>query len=393
MSEPVRILHIVGAMYPGGVENFIMNLYRKMDRDKIQFDFAVHEKRENDYIPEIESMGGKVYVLPRLTKDPFGNLKQIYNLSRQYGLVIRHTANALVSLQLLAAKKAGSVTVCHAHSSDDPQKILHYAGRWLMRYSCDVRLACSLQAGKWMYGKRQEGKDILLEEGTTNKTKGKKSLQQKGTFSIVHNAIDLNAFAYGKEKRKKIRDEFSLGERHVYGNVANYIPVKNHDFLLRIFKEIVQLDPKAVLLCVGEGELRQEIEQKIQNLHLNGHVILTGLRNDVKDILSSLDVLLFPSIFEGLPLTLIEAQAAGLPMLISDVITEDVIVTKGLVNRLSLHDSPKEWAKKAVALAQEPTDRICQKESMAQHGYDLASLASWYEQFFAYCLSTPKEQQ
>ena len=389
-NHPMRILHIVGAMYPGGVENFIMNLYRHIDRERFQFDFIVHQRRENDYVPEIEAMGGRVYELPRLTKHPVTNLREITQLTREngYAFVIRHTANALIAPQLLAAKRGGAVTICHSHSSDDPQVRLHRIGQRLLPKAADFRFACSEQAGKWMYG-------------------------ETGTFQIIRNAVDLSLFSYTKEKGERVRAELGIAGRHVYGHVGNYIEVKNHPYLLKVYREIVNREPDAVCLCVGEGELRGQIEAQVRELGLTKNVILTGLRKDIPDILSALDVLIFPSIFEGLPLTLIEAQAAGLPMLISDAITEDVVVTEGLVERRPISEDPALWAERAIALANggiegdadavggagsgaaaadlgidcicQERSRTCQRERIAAAGYDLQELVQWYEVFFERC--------
>lgn len=357
MNEPIRILHIVGAMYPGGMENFIMNLYRNIDRTRFQFDFVVHQQKDNDYTEEIEKLGGRVYLLPRLTRKPFSNLHRIRRLVREnhYPMVIRHTANALVAPQLLAAKSAGAVTVCHSHNETDPQLRLHRMGQKLMRRAADIRLACSEKAGRWMYGDQ--------------------------SFEVIHNAIDIPRFAYSESKAAKIREEFHLEGKHAYGNIANFIASKNHSYLLRIYREIIALDPDAVCFCLGEGDLRPQIEEEIKELHLEGRVILTGIRGDVPDFMSALDVLVFPSRFEGLPLTLIEAQAAGLPSLISDTITGDVIVTEGIVQQLSIELDPKEWAERAVLLAKEQSDRTCPYESIAAAGYDIRQLVQWYQEF------------
>ncbi len=362
MGEPVRILHIVGAMYPGGMENFIMNLYRHIDRERFQFDFIVHQKGENDLCGEIESMGGRVYLLPRLTRDPIRNLREIRKLVREnhYPVVIRHTANALAAPQLAAAKSAGAVTVCHSHNETDPQAALHRAGRILMRHAADVRLACSEKAGRWMYGDQN--------------------------FQIIHNAIDMEQFRYEEQKALPIQKEFGLEGKHVYGHIANFIASKNHEYLLRIYRGIVDLDPSAICFCLGEGDLRPQIEEQIHELELEKHVILTGIRKDVPNFMSAMDVLIFPSKFEGLPLTLIEAQAAGLPSLISDTITSDVVVTEGITERLSIEEDPMIWARRAVELAGKSaagsgTGRTCQRESIAAAGYDIEQLTEWYEEF------------
>ena len=413
MGEPIRILHIVGAMYPGGVENFIMNLYRRIDRERFQFDFVVHSRRDNDYIPEIESLGGRVYELPRLVRHPVSNLRQIRTLVEEngYAAVERHTANALVAPQLLAAKSGGAVPVCHSHSSDDPQFLLHRAGRLLLPAAAGVRLACSEQAGHWMYGEKYRAGMLSFEEDSpakapgggaaltegaaessgTEKRTGPKArhprgrLQEKGTFRVIRNAVDIGRFSFSQEKRDRVRRELGLEGKHLYGNVGNYIEVKNHPYQLRIYREILRRDPDAVCLCIGEGEKRPQIEAQIQEMGLEGRVILTGLRSDVDACLSALDVLIFPSIFEGLPLSLIEAQAAGLPMLVSDVITPEAAVTEGLVEYRPIEEDPALWADRAVELAAQSRDRTCQRERIAAAGYDLETLIAWYERFYTEC--------
>ena len=355
-----RILHIVGAMYPGGMENFIMNLYEKIDREKYQFDFVVHLQKENDYKEQIEKLGGRIYEVPRLTKDPIGSLSKLYRIIREnkYPIVIRHTANALIAPQLLVAKLAGAKTICHSHNETDPQTSLHKVGKILMKLVADRRLACSPNAGKWMFD------------------------QQK--FEVIHNAINVDKFCYEKEKADRIYKEFQLEGKHVYGHIANFIESKNHMFLIDVFKEIAERDEKAIFFCLGEGDLRAKIEDKIRQLKLEDRVILTGIRHDAQDFMSAMDVLIFPSFFEGLPLTLIEAQIAGLPSLISDTITKEVEVTEGLVFMESIQKEPTYWAERAIALLEqtEGKERLCQRKSIQDAGYDIDMLVKWYEKYF-----------
>lgn len=358
MTEPIRVLHIVGAIYPGGMENFIMNLYSNIDRSQLQFDIAVHAHKENDYTEQIEKMGGKVFVLPRLTKNPLKSLYALYRLvkTNKYPVVIRHTSNALVAPQLLVAKMAGAKTICHSHNETDPQKLIHKICRLFLGNIADERLACSQKAGEWMFGRKK--------------------------FIIIHNAIDIDKFAYSKEKEERIRKEFKLGDAKIYGHIANFIESKNHLYLLKIFKEISLLDNNAKFFCVGEGDIRPQIETEIENLNLQDKVILTGIRNDVEDFMSCFDVLIFPSIFEGLPLTLIEAQAAGLPVLMSDTITDAVIVSKDLIHTDSIQSEPHHWALNALKLSDSSkSHRECQRGSITQSGYDIKKLAVWYQNY------------
>ncbi len=357
MAEPIRVLHIVGPIDPGGIPNFIMNLYENIDRDKVQFDMVIHKRKENDYVEAIQQMGGKVYELPRLTRSPLNNLVRLYRIVKDnsYRIVIRHTSNALVTPQLLAAKWGGAYTICHSHNETDPNRILHRLGKLLMRAAAAERFACSEKAGQWMFGKQD--------------------------FKIIHNAINIRKFAYRPDASKRIREEFGLGDRPVYGHIANFIASKNHMYLLKIYKEIAKLDDSARFFCLGEGSLRTEIEAEIRRLGIADKVVLTGIRTDAEDFMSCFDVLIFPSVFEGLPLTLIEAQAAGLKSLISDTITRDVIMSEGLLEYVSIEEPPAVWAKKAVSI-QKGYDRSCQYDSIAAAGYDAQALSSWYEDYF-----------
>lgn len=348
---------MVGAMYPGGMENFVMNVYANIDRERFQFDFTEHVVKENGYDNRIKELGGKIYVLPRLVRNPIKCIREIRRIVReeQYDVVIRHTANALVAPQLWACRKEGAVAVCHSHSTTDPQKLVHYISRPFLVANTDIRIACSQDAGKWMYG--------------------------NSDFKILKNAINIQKFSFSEEKRMKIIDEFKLQGKNIYGHIGNLLPVKNHLFLLDVFREIAKKDENAVLICLGEGEMRTAIESKIAELGLKEKVILTGMRTDADYFASAFRALIFPSVFEGLPLTLIEAQIAGLPIIMSDVITDNVIVTDNLVKKCSLEAGAKAWAEAAMEWPDKCADRKCQQEKIKENGYDLEALVKEYEAF------------
>lgn len=363
--QPIRVLNIVGNIAPGGMENFIMNIFEQLDREKVQFDVALHLRMENDYVDKITEMGGAVYLLPRLSRNPLSNLKQLYHIVKdnQYKIVIRHTSNALVAPQLLAARMAGAYTICHSHTETDSQKSLHILGKLLMGIAAKENFACSKKAGIWMFGHKK--------------------------YTVIHNAINIKKFEYNPEGDRRIREEFGLNrQQHVYGFTANYKESKNHIYLLKIFKEILSLEEEARLFCVGDGEQREEIETQIKAMGLEKKVFLTGMRRDSENFMSCFDVMIFPSKYEGLPLTIIEAQASGLPCLMSDTVTADVIITKGVVETESIETSPQTWAKRAVEMArgipasEKEARRACQYKSIEKAGYDIAVLAKWYENYF-----------
>lgn len=353
-----RILNITGGVAPGGVESFIMNVYRNLDRDKVQFDFIVHKRVEGDFAPEIEKMGGKVYLAPRKSKHPIKNLKMIKDTVKEnnYDVVIRHSANAYCVLDLLAAKKGGAKKVIfHSHSTSTKLKAIHKFFRSFMKTVPTDRFACSENAGKWMYGNLD--------------------------FKVVCNAIDIKKYAFDKVKRNELRAKMNLTDKKVFIHVGNLRSPKNHIFMVSFFEKVVKQNRDAILLLVGEGNERASIEAKIKELGIENNVKLLGLRHDIPDLLQVADVFFLPSVYEGLPVSVIEAQAAGLKCLISDVITRDVIVTD-LVTAMPLEASLENWAAKAIELSndysREDTESIY--KAIADKGYDVKKLARFYEE-------------
>lgn len=351
-----RIVHIVGAMYPGGLENFIMNIYRNLDREQVQFDVIVHSFREGDYCKEIESLGGHVYLAPRKSKHPIKNFFEIKRIIKENDIkvVVRHSDSSFSVLDLLAAKMGGATRLIYqSHSSSTSHVKIHKFFRHFMGSIPTDRFACSDNAGKWMYGNLD--------------------------YMVVKNAIDIDKYIYNEELRKSVRAKWNMDDKIVYSHVGIYMPAKNHKFLIETFSHIVRKQPSARLILIGEGELRDQMEAQILELGIGDYVTLTGVRYDVNELLQMTDVFMFPSIYEGLPLSLIEAQSAGLKCLISDVITREVIVTD-LVTQLPLNLGAEVWADKAIELSEEAMSypRRDTRVEVANAGYDVKQLAQWY---------------
>lgn len=359
-----RILHIVGAMAPGGFENFIMNVYRSVDRSRVQFDFIVCAKKENAYDEEIESMGGRLYYVTRKSENPVKNFLEIRRVVKRggYRIVCRHTDNAYAALDLLAARLGGAKkAILHSHSTTTGAKGAHKLCRLLLAAVPTERFACSAAAGNWMFGKRP--------------------------FRFVPNAVEVERYGFRREERERKREELGLAGRHVYGHVGNFVYAKNHPFLLDILAGIVRQDEKAVCLMAGGGEGRAAAEEKVRALELADRIRFLGVRKDVPALLQALDVFVFPSIYEGLPVSVIEAQAAGLPCLISDTVTEDVVLTDS-VKRMSLEQPADFWAQEAVRLAEAEdikTDTgraeasAANRQAIRAAGYEVKDLAAFYE--------------
>lgn len=351
----VRMLHIVGSMSPSGIGNFIMNVYRNIDREKVQFDFIVHEHRDISFDDEIRSLGGRLFYVTRKAVSPYRNFCEIRRVVKQgnYRIVFRHTDISTVALDLLAAKLGGAkIRIAHSHSTSTPNVRMHKLFQPMLNLLCTKRFACSDAAGKWLYGKKP--------------------------YKVIINAIRLDDFAYDEAKRKEMRRQEGLDGSLVIGHVGNLLPVKNHLFMLDIMAALVKKHSDAKMIFVGDGVMREQIEEKRTALGLEDKVFLLGVRTDTAALLQAMDVFLFPSKYEGLPIAMVEAQCSGLPNLVSDVITGDVDVTP-LVHKLSLQKTADEWADEILVLAQNerkaPDERLFKEK-----GFDIREMVRNYEE-------------
>lgn len=362
-ESAIRILHVVTDMRRGGLESMLMNYYRKINRAVIQFDFLMHRETETDFTTEIIEMGGYIYHLPRL--NPFSPkylraLGIFFEEHPEYKIIHVHQ-DCMSGVILKAAKNHGvTVRIAHSHSSSQtkdlkyPLKLLYR--HMIPRYATHM-LACSEAAGRWMFC--------------------------GASFHVLKNAINASLYRFDTEKRKEMRRVFGLHEDELLaGHVGRFSPPKNHLFLLNVFAEIHrQVDAK--LLLVGDGVLREEIEKKIHDLGLDNDVILTGVRTDIPDLLQMMDVFLFPSIYEGLPVTVVEAQASGLPVLVSDKVPLECKFTD-LVQQISLEAGADEWAKKAISASH--TLRGDTSGEVKNAGFDVVEQAEklvlWYTDLY-----------
>lgn len=353
-----RLLCIVGSMNAGGAETFLMKIYRQLDKSKYQMDFAVAVNEEGFYDKEIIAMGGKIH---HITPKSMGVLKNFNSIKKlvhdeNYEYVLRTSQHSLSALELLAAKQGGAkVRVFRSSNSNttsgsQKEMILHKICGFMPKYFANVRIAPSTEAAEFMFGKK---------------------CIQSGKAKLIHNAVDTNFFCYDIESRKRHREEFMISNEIVVGHVGRFSNQKNHKFLLKIFYELVQFNSNVKLILVGTGELEKEIKTLVKEYNLREKVIFTGVRNDVNELLSAFDVFLFPSFYEGMPNTVIEAQATGLPCVIADTITQEANIT-GLVRYKSLNVSPKEWAKELIKCAN--IERRDMKKKFASEKYDIKSV-------------------
>lgn len=365
-SEPLRVLQVFAQMNRGGAENMIMNLYRNIDRAVIQFDFIVHTEEKCAFDDEILSLGGKIYHIPRYTgknhfiyKDAW---RDFFKQHPEYKIIHGHVRST-ASIYLKIAKKYGLATIAHSHSIGSRGNLISRITKNIMqrqiRHIADNFLACSENAGKWLFGK---------------------NIVSKNTFHVAKNAIDTELYRYNEHIRDEIREQLNIHDRFVIGHIGSFTHVKNHKFLINVFNEILKANNKALLLLVGDGQLRNAIENNVNAMGLANNVFFMGVRTDVFELLQAMDIILFPSLYEGLPLTLIEAQASGIKCIVSDRITDEVKITDN-VEFVSLNQSPKYWAEQVLKYTG-GYERKNNVKEICDAGYDVKENARWLEIYY-----------
>lgn len=358
--EPIRILHVVTYMGRGGLETMIMNYYRHIDRSAVQFDFLVHREFQADYDDEIATLGGRIYRLPQLI--PWSGsykkaLNQFFADHPEYRIVHVHQ-DCLSSVILRAAKQRGvPIRIAHSHTSNQDKNLKYpiklYYRRQIPTYATHL-FACGQDAGAWMF--------------------------RGAPFQIVNNAIDAKKYRYDPVQAKQIREELGIpDDSFVIGHVGRFVSLKNHKFLVDIFAEIQKKQENTRLLLVGDGDLRDETERKVSALGLNEKVIFAGVRSDVPELLQAMDAFVFPSMYEGLPVTMIEAQAAGLPCYISDKVPLECKIT-GLVTQIPLQTPAEQWAEQI--LADQKLKRNDTYNEIIAAGFDIVQQAQWLQDFY-----------
>lgn len=327
-EEPIRIAQIVGKWIGGGVEAVVMNYYRHLDHSKIQFDFICDDDSTNIPYDEIEKLGGKVILIPPYQK-VFKYQRELRRVLRdgKYKIVHSHI-NTLSVFPLYAAKKVGvPVRIAHSHSTTNKkewkknllkQVLRPFSKKYATNYMC-----CSELAGRWLFG------DKAYDEGKVY---------------LLNNAIDLDKFKYDKKIRDKKRKELGIKEDTiVIGHIGRFVAQKNHTFLIDIFNQFHKKEKNSILLLAGQGPLQEEIKNKVGELGLDDSVRFLGQRNDANELYQAFDVFLLPSLYEGLPVVGVEAQASGLLCFLSDDMTKETKVLDSTAF-MSLSNTDDEWA-------------------------------------------------
>ena len=370
--EQVHVLVLDTVMDRGGAEAMIMNYMRNINRDIIKFDFLTNRDYRAAYEDEIESLGGKVYHMCPMYPGKFHRYKkEVREFLKEHPeyKIIHSNLEERSYLPLKVAKKMGvPVRISHSHNRPlgiNPKLIVRYYFRFMLKFYNTHMFACGEEAGDWLYGKKN-----------------------RDNVTIMNNAVDANQYRYNPEVSKEMKEQLGIEDKKVIGHVGRFFSQKNHGFLIDIFNEIHKKDKDTVLLLVGGGELddalKNQIKEKVKALGLEDAVQFLGVREDVDRIVQTFDVFLLPSLFEGLPVTMVEAQAAGLPCVISDKVPIQCDLT-GNVWVVPLEESPEKWADVVLDKAYNFEKRDTYQQ-IADAGFDIKSQAKWLEEFYVKAL-------
>lgn len=367
-GSPHRVLHIVSAMNRGGAETLLMNVHRNLDTSKIQFDYVSHVHEKCDFDDEIAALGGKVFRIPSLgqlgARGYLNELNKIMTHSN-YAAVHSHT-DYQSGFAALAAKRAGiRKRICHSHSNNWSRgngfkanmtlKVL----RAIIRYSATDFCACSTEAARFLYGN---------DRINTKKVK------------VLKNAIDLNQFFHDDEAVSSVRQELNLDPKtKIIGHVGRFSNSKNHRFLLKVLKKMVEDGEQVNAVLVGDGPLRPEIEEEAERLGIYGQIRFLGVRSDIPRLMRAFDVFLFPSLFEGFGIVTLEAQGSGTPCIAANTVPASTDLGLGLMTYISLDEKLEAWTtaiNRAFQMEKPDLSRI--RDAFSKSGFDIKkSVQDW----------------
>lgn len=366
MEQPIRVLHILHSMNRGGAENALMNYYRHINREKLQFDFLLTCSTKCDFEDEILSLGGKIFRVPLLTiKRPTTYIKSVssfFRLHPEYRIVHSHTSSKSALPLWIAMRNGIPIRICHSHNTKSEKGINGFIRDFLkfpLKKVATHWFACGNDAAKWLYGDRA---------------------YKGGKVSIVRNVIESERFIFNPETRKHIREQLQVKDDTVIiGITARFNTQKNHSFAIDILQELRAKNKDAKLLLLGEGNLKNDIISKAKSLGILDYIIFAGVVTNVNEYLQAMDIFLMPSFHEGLPLSLIEAQIAGLPCLVSDGVPTESDIT-GLVTFLPLKDGANIWSD--ILWKMKNTKRTNHTDEIVKAGYDANTSAKLLQNFY-----------
>lgn len=358
----IRVLHILANLNRGGAETMIVNYYRHLDRSRVQFDFVVHTSSESAYDKEVIGMGGRIYRLPRFKGYNLISYQQAWaKLLKEHPewRIVHVHFFTIAGVILPVAKRMRIPTrIVHSHMASPNFSMLEKIGNFILRrvalkYATD-QFACSNDAGKYYFGNR--------------------------SFIVVKNAIDTERFIFNSQIRDETRNRLGIDKKNVIGHVGRFYDPKNHVFLVDVFNEIYKCNNDSVLLLVGNGPLQNQIREKVKLLGLSDAVIFAGARDDIPQLMMAMDVFVFPSLYEGLGIVAIEAQAAGLHTILSDAVPDAAMITN-LARKISLREDACYWANQILLYDNHYTRGDISME-IRKVGYEIRDNIQWLENYY-----------
>ena len=374
-NKPLHVLHVFGRLNRGGAESRVMDLYRNVDRTKVQFDFMQHTTKVCDFQPEIEQLGGKVYHVPPFR---FWNYfsyckawKQFIREHPEIRIVHGHMTST-ASIYLPIVHKKGVFTIAHSRNAGVDKGIKGKLTKFLRRNlteKCDRCFACSKLAGEAVFGKEA---------------------MEQGNVTIIPNAIDAARFTFDPEVRKQKREELHIQpEEFLIGEVGRFDPQKNQKYAVEILAECRKKNFPAKLILIGEGPLMETVRQQVEELQLQEYVIFTGLQKNVVPFYQAMDFFLLPSFYEGLPGVAVEAQASGLRGILSDAITTETAMTS-LMEFRNVQEPAEVWADRIMACGH--YERQNTLKEMQEAGFDVKNLAKRLQDFYLRVSEDPAQE-
>ena len=370
----IRVLQVFTIMNRGGAESMIMNYYRQMDRTKVQFDFLVHRAQRGAFDDEIAKLGGEIYhfnpINPILTSAYYNDLRGFFKAHPEYHIVHSHI-NTFSCFPLKIAKEFNiKCRIAHAHIAIDKvtlrsilsnkeslkenlKKMVKLHLKKKVTTHATHLLSCGNKAGDWLFG--------------------------SAPFTIMNNAIHTQTFKFNPTASKAYKNKYHIKKEFVIGHVGRFVSQKNHTFLLKIFAALVKKYPSSILVLIGDGPLKKRIEDEAKQLAIYDKIKFLGVKSDIPELCQMMDVFLFPSFYEGLPVTLVEAQAAGLKILASDNITKEVCLTDN-IQFFSIKETADFWANKILEL--NPVKKTDQTTYIVKGQYDIVSNTNKIQKFY-----------
>lgn len=341
----------------GGLTTVAMNYYRQLNLNTIHMDFASTNLLDRELEAELLNHGSVYYKLSSRSKSPYRYFRELLKLCKKYDVIHIHANSATATVELMAAKLAGvRKRIIHIHNTTCTHKIIHRMLKPVFDRSYTDAISCSKAAGEWIFPQNK--------------------------YIVLNNAINLKEYSYNPHNRKYIRDTYGIGNEILVGNVGKLIEQKNHTFLLDIFYEFLKQEPTAKLMVVGGGILENKLKKKTAKLGISDNVIFCGMQNSAVPFLSAFDIILFPSLWEGLPLAILEAQANGLNCVVSENVTFEVDM--GGVVRISLNNGISDWSDCLRNNISGNREQTCESYCMTMHnkGYDIEANVNILEKMY-----------